>query len=161
MEIWKPIEEYPDYQISSAGNVKSNKRNKEILMKPALSNRGYFSVVTSHYGARKMIKVHILVLKHFGPPQPPNTTCDHINRIPTDNRIENLRWATQEQQTENSISAKGERHGASKLTEAQVIEIKRRLSEGAIQASLAKEYGVNKSLISHINLGIKWAYLNI
>jgi hypothetical protein len=161
MEEWKPIEECPDYQISNKGNVMSYKRNKEIVLKTVMSHRGYLSVKLSHYGVRKMYKVHQLVLKHFGPPQPPNTTPDHINRVKTENDIQNLRWATPEEQRENSVPAKGESHGSARLTEVQVIEIKRRLKEKANQAKLAKEYGVGLTQIKNIKAGKRWAYLNI
>jgi hypothetical protein len=161
MEEWKTIEEWPDYLISNEGNVMSYKRNKEIVLKPVMSIRGYLSVKLSHYGVRKMCKIHQLVLKHFGPPQPPNTTPDHINRVRNDNNIANLRWATAEQQHDNKISAKGESHGASKLTEAQAIEIKRRLQKPVNQAALGREYGISRQLIGSIKSGRKWAYLKI
>jgi len=161
METWKPIEEFPDYEISDQGNVMSNKRRKTIIIRPVLSRRGYLSIVTSHYGKKRMLKIHQLVLKHFGPPQPLNTTPDHINRIKTDNRIENLRWATPEEQNENRIPAKGETHGSCKLTEDQALEIKRRLQKPVNQAALSREYGISRQLIAGIKSGRKWAYLNI
>ena len=34
-EIWKTIEDYPDYMISNLGNVKSLKFGKEKLLKRA------------------------------------------------------------------------------------------------------------------------------
>ena len=33
-EQWKTIENFPKYLISNLGNVKSLKRNKEMLLKP-------------------------------------------------------------------------------------------------------------------------------
>jgi hypothetical protein len=161
MEEWKPIEECPDYQISNKGNVMSYKRNKAIVLKQVMSHRGYLSVKLSHYGVRKMCKIHQLVLKYFGPPQPPNTTPDHINRVKTENDIQNLRWATPEEQRENSVPAKGETHGSCRLTEVQVLEIKSRLKENVNLTHLAQEYGVSLSLIKKIKAGKRWTYLNI
>ena len=163
MEIWKTIEEYPDYQISSAGNVMSYKNGRKILRKLSTTKKGYVRTSFRHNGESKMIPVHQLVLKHFGPSQPPNTTPDHINRIKTDNRIENLRWATPEQQRENSVPAKlkGETNGSSKLTEAQVREIKEKSAQGIASRKIAKEYGVTKTLILYIRSGRLWSHVKI
>lgn len=58
---------------------------------------------------------------------------------------------------------KGERCPASKLTEAQVLEIKsryRKVSRGhGNGASLAREFGVTKTAIGHIVRGTNWRYL--
>lgn len=51
----------------------------------------------------------------------------------------------------------GERHGNSKLTKAQVSEIRNRYkSEKITQVQLAKEYGVNQSNINHIVNSNTW-----
>jgi hypothetical protein len=56
--------------------------------------------------------------------------------------------------------ARGERAGAAKLTEAQVIEIRRRAKdEGATGAKLAAEYGVSAWTIYPILRGKTWKHL--
>lgn len=39
-EIWREIDGFPDYRVSNTGKVKSIKHNKELILKPSLSN-GY------------------------------------------------------------------------------------------------------------------------
>lgn len=53
---------------------------------------------------------------------------------------------------------RGERHYGSKLTEAQMFAIKAALGEGAVGASLAREYGVSPQAISDIGCGNRWQY---
>ena len=54
------------------------------------------------YAAFSGKKVHILVCRAFhGEAPQPNLSVDHINRIRSDNRSANLRWATKSVQTSN------------------------------------------------------------
>lgn len=56
--------------------------------------------------------------------------------------------------------SRGEQQGASKLTEAQVLEIRRLTSEGQLlQKEIAKSFGVTISTISKIHRRKKWAWL--
>jgi len=53
-------------------------------------------------------------------------------------------------------SARGERHGVSKLTAAQVAEIR---ASDETQRVLGQRYGVSRSLISLIKLGHLWTHV--
>ena len=50
----------------------------------------------------------------------------------------------------------GEKHQNAKLTAEQVIEIRKRRSEGARNVDLAKEFGVARPTISYIVCNSKW-----
>jgi len=54
-------------------------------------------------------------------------------------------------------TARGERGGTAKLTEAQVLEIRRRADGGETQASLGTAFGVTQVNISHITRRRSWA----
>lgn len=56
-----------------------------------------------------------------------------------------------------SGSPKGERHGASRLTEEQVIEIKKDTRKAR---EIADSYGVARTTITAIRLGKNWKHLN-
>lgn len=57
--------------------------------------------------------------------------------------------------------AMGERNGGAKLTEHQVLEIRRRLAGGGSGASLGREFGVCQTTISRIKLGHDWKHILI
>lgn len=66
-EIWKTIEDYPDYQISNYGNVKSLKFGKEKIMKQEIDKGNYRRIELFKNGKGKTFKVHRLVYFTFNP----------------------------------------------------------------------------------------------
>ena len=53
----------------------------------------------------------------------------------------------------------GEKHGMAKLTEAQVIDIRHRLTQCEPQRLIAARYGVTHPTIGRINRGETWGSL--
>ncbi len=107
------IEGYNNYLIYEDGRV-SSKRFPDRFLKPrlvgAIGNQ-YISVVLSDGVYKKQFKIHRLVEIHYIP-NPDNKRCvDHINRITTDNSVENLRWATDVENQQNTIVRKTNKLG--------------------------------------------------
>ena len=122
-EIWKDVVGYEgSYQVSNIGRVKSlerlnkshscnnvdyYKRVNPRILKQSSGNNPYLIVCLSKNGKRKRELVHRLVAMAFISNVENKVTVDHINTIKTDNRVENLRWFTYEQQMrENEITKK-------------------------------------------------------
>ncbi len=53
----------------------------------------------------------------------------------------------------------GEKHGRAKLTEKDVIEIKRLLRLGVMHRIIAKKFNVSRPLISYINNNERWSHV--
>jgi len=96
------IQGYPNYLIYSNGRV-SSKRFPDRFLKQHLcgSKRNYYEVALYNEGNKKHFNVHRLIAEHYIPNPENKPTVDHINRNPSDNRVENLRWATHKEQRKN------------------------------------------------------------
>ena len=99
-EVFKQIPDYPDYEVSNLGRVRSNRRKKPIIMKPSRQRRGYLSVELSNDEGKLRHLVHRLVLAVHGPPKPIHPegwgmVCMHIDNCVHNNVITNLQWGTQ------------------------------------------------------------------
>lgn len=109
-EIWRKLSDsvydevntYTNYQVSNFGRIKSY--NKILI--PYLFEGYYSRIKLCNNGSRKTMLIHRLVLMGFNVPNPENKPqVDHIDTIRDNNRLDNLRWSTQQEQAENIITA--------------------------------------------------------
>ena len=99
---YKWVEGYDKkYIVSNFGDVISLKRKKPIIMKIPLDSNGYLGVCLRKNGKQKTIRVHILVGNAFVGKRINGLTFDHIDRVRTNNRADNIRLATKSEQSIN------------------------------------------------------------
>ncbi len=139
MEEWRIVLGYEGlYQVSNEGNVRSLNYGKVRILKPATNKKGYLQVSLSKNNISKSFIVHRLVALTFIPNPDNKPQVNHINSIKTDNRIENLEWNTCKENIKHAFQngltsgKKGELHNDVKLTELEVLEIRKIYSEGNV-----------------------------
>ena len=99
-EIWKPVVGFEGlYEVSSKGRVRSIQfHGKSRIKLMSLCNRkyGYKHVKLRDWnkGIVVQAQVHRLVAKAFIPNPDNKPQVDHIDTIPWNNNVENLRWVT-------------------------------------------------------------------
>lgn len=114
-EIWKPVVGFEGlYEVSSKGVVKSIPRmiirnkgsyfSKGKILSPYKDENGYLYVSLCKNGKPKSFFVHRLVALAFIPNPESKPHIDHINTITFDNRVENLRWCTPFENSNNPIT---------------------------------------------------------
>ena len=102
IEIFKDFNWYDwDYAISNLWSVFSLKKWK-FKLKPFLYRNWYHSVSFWKKWVHRKYMIHRIVAMTFIPNPENKKTVNHINGIKTDNRVENLEWSTQ---SENSKHA--------------------------------------------------------
>jgi hypothetical protein len=110
IEIWKDIPDFEGiYQVSSFGNVKSLKYNKEKILKKSKDKNGYFVVgLYNDEVKNKTFKVHqlcaITFLNHL--PCGMDLIVDHIDNNNQNNTIENLQIISNRENIVKSIDKK-------------------------------------------------------
>lgn len=99
-EIWITIKQNENYEISNTGKVR-NKKTKRIL-KPAISNKGYYLVALSNKCKSHTYTIHKLVMQHFDRCAFDYEVINHIDGNKLNNNINNLEYITQK---DNCIKA--------------------------------------------------------
>lgn len=88
-EVWKTIENYENYQVSSLGNVCNLITNK--FLKLSIKS-GYFHVNLTNNFSRKNCKVHRLVALAFLENIDNKSDVNHKDKNKLNNQLDNLEW---------------------------------------------------------------------
>lgn len=119
-EIWKDIPGYEGlYQASTLGRIRSLRSGEAKVMKQVDHGRGARKYKQIQFSIKKQdinYGVHRLIGLTFIPNPENKPEIDHIDGNPSNNRVDNLRWATRIENANNPISMerrhayRGEKH---------------------------------------------------
>ena len=87
----KQVKDFPNYSITSSGEVFNNKTGRKL--KPII-NKGYCGCYLYNENGRKFFLLHRLVAKEFIPNECNFPEVNHKDENPLNNSVENLEWCT-------------------------------------------------------------------
>ena len=162
----RPIPGDDGYYASPDGRIFSTRQSKLKEISQSIV-RGYASVAIMRPGKSTgtRVYVHVLVCAAFHGPRP---SPDHeVRHFPDGDRMNNssgnLCWGTRLENASDRLvqgtDAKGERNSLAKLTEEDVLEIRRRADKSETLASIAASYGLSKETVGRAVRGDTWTHL--
>ena len=170
MESWKAVPGYEGlYEASDCGRIRSVshlvKRRHLVMTKPKIlrprTRRNKRMNVVLCKDARKWYaQVHQVVMLAFVGQRPEGLEVNHKDGDPTNNELENLEYVTKKENCLHSCRVlgrgRGENHGAAKLTDQFVREIR---SSTESHAALARRLGVPYNTIYFARTRRSWAHV--
>ncbi len=149
--------------VGSDGSVWKYRGNSWRKRRAWLNTKGY---PTAKAFGRKFV-IHIVMLESFIGPRPTRMHVSrHLNDVKSDNRIENLLWGTQADNAEDmrrnghGVDNRGESNGRSKLTESDVMEIRKLRENGDSISAIAARFNIANSTVSGITNRKIWRHLS-
>ena len=182
VEVWKDIVGYEGlYQVSTLGRIKSLKRvvrwfsknhwceriDNEKILTQEVNSTGYSTVKFHVFGKKIKKNVHRIVAAAFIPNPFKKETINHKNGIRSDNRVENLEWATYSENNQHAYDVLHKRgcflgkatHNSRKVLRVDTKEVFRSVRAAAMSI------GVNQSSLYEALLkgvkckNIEWRYV--
>ncbi len=156
------------FQISNFGRIRSFKVSPT---KPKIIGGswigGYNAIVVKlKTGKSQTYYIHKLVAQHFIVNlNPALTQVIHLDYDKTNNHYGNLKWIDAEgarahQKSDQNYDAKKIKN--SKLTENQVIRIKKMLKRGTMRPyRIAQQFGISQTQLLRIKNGKNWAHIEV
>lgn len=129
-EIWRQVNDYPAYQVSNLGNVRSvdrtvvdnhcNRLFKGKLLKQTIltNKKGYqcLYVTLSKNGLTRKFLVHRLVAEAFIDNPDNKEQVNHIDGNPLNNVVTNLEWCTNAENTNHAYRTMLNKKGQKLIT---------------------------------------------
>lgn len=161
MERWAPIPEWPLYEISDHGNVRSwvphpkssdERRGHPVPRKTVVGQRGYttLTLVERKWSRAKTFAVHRLVATVFVDGDK-SLHVAHLDGNKTNNHYTNLRWVTRKENEAHKIlhgrKQEGALHVSAKLCDSAVNAVLRLVDAGIAYSDIADLFEISTGTV--------------
>jgi hypothetical protein len=166
---WRSAIGFPAYEVSECGDLR--RASTRTRLRGQINADGYpeYSIQDAS-GKKRHISAHRLVIEAFVGPSPfDGMEIAHRDGSRLNSHKNNLRWTTRKSNSDDRImhatTTAGERNGRAKITEKDVVDIRReyrlikRRGSGRTVSELDRKYGLDRSTIINIAKGVSWAHV--
>jgi len=156
--IWKVWPSLSKYEASTSGLIRNIKSGR--VLSPYVCPRGYKRYAFRINGKLKSFSGHRIIAETFLGPS--KLQVNHKNLKPSDNRIKNLEYCTQLENTRHALANgvkfgnPGEKNGRNKYSKSQVSQVKVLLNKGLRPVDIVKETGVSRDIIYLVSRNKIW-----
>jgi hypothetical protein len=176
MEMWKRVEGFNRYEVSTEGRLRGGKQ-KDYIHKGGKDKDGYIQVILRcdvkgiYARDRSTKRLHRLIAEAFIPNPDNKKEVNHIDGNKLNNRISNLEWVTTKENIRHAHKI-GLFHKANTLNSKQVAKIDPITNEVLKVYSSGRETkydGFNENHVRgccrgdygrHTHKGFKWKFVN-
>lgn len=167
-EEWRPITDFEGlYEVSNLGRIRAIEAR---VLTPDIDKRAgtlpYARVTLSGHRRPTRLGVHRIVARQFIGECPPGYQVNHKDGNPANNRLDNLEYVTCGENHTHAFNVlgrrpphRGETTHFAKLTDNDVIQIRRLRSEGQSYAKIASRFNTKPANVWHICTGRTWKHL--
>lgn len=148
------------YQVDETGKIYGK---NGVELKQRLNADGYpvLTLGNARGGGRRNARVHRIVCEAFVPNPEGKPEVNHIDGVKTNNNVSNLEWATRSEQMLHAHrmglkSLAGTKNGRAKLSEPDVLEIRRLYAEGWKVFEIRDKFGRGWSTIYNVLIRNTW-----
>lgn len=146
-EIWKPIPNFPRYEVSNMGQVRFIDGIFNRIVKGSINESGYLRVaMRDSEGNKKYKKVNRLVAEAFLDNSDNKPEVNHKDGNKLNNCVDNLEWCTRKENMEHCFETKT-------MTPRKLCKITNGEKVFNSIRQAAEEVGVNKERIRQALLG--------
>lgn len=177
MENWMYIVGYEGlYQVSTLGRVRSldrvitrgGLRSGDLPLKGKIkeqtSNKdGYKKVTLCARGLGETKLVHRIVAEAFLPNKYNLPLVLHRDDVPYNNRVDNLKWGTQQDNMDDMVSKgrqiRGEDHPGTSVTDLDVLFIRYWCNTGYGDRAVSEVFNIGRKAVNRIKLRRTWRHV--
>ena len=169
-EDWKDIPEYPGYQASSFGRIRSPDKKvrcrngmrirKGRILSPVKHHSGYSMYTMFANSVQKAVFGHSLVMSAFIGPKPENCVTCHNDGNKQNNQLSNLRYDTyrnnEQDKRVHGTYQSGDKNPRATFSLQDIEAIRQLRVNGASVKLLAQRFNKRPGHISKICTGFLW-----
>jgi hypothetical protein len=161
MEVWGIIKDYPNYEVSTKGNIRNIKTLN--ILKSSLRN-GYPSLGLSKDGKSKTVNIHRIVASVFL--EEKDLIINHKDGDKTNNNLENLEWVSYKDNTKHALESKLQKTHPNKVGQ-YTLKDQELIKEYSSIIEASKETGISDKHIGSVCRGNRkstggyvWKYID-